>query len=337
MDYKPNNQWKQVQYKRLIKSREIAYNYTGHAVVNCCKRIKSANLKLRLNVDGQAYYDGLIKCHSVWDCPHCSGIIAKNRRHEIGLAITQWRLMGGKVKLITYTVRHNKNDKLKDVKEIVNEGYRFSKSGAPYQRLKENYKIEGSIVTNEINYSDVFGWHYHRHEIVFYKSELDFKGFEEVIYKRYYKYLSNNGFSALPGIGVNVSEKEGDLSDYLTKWGLENEITSNKESYSKTPFQLLDNEEDLELFIEYSRVMLGKRRITWSRGLKDVFNLKDLSDEEVIENENDPGDEIVTIITKKQWDIILSRYLYLEVLDVASDPRMDFYSWWVDNVLSFDT
>lgn len=340
MDYTSDNQWKQVQYKRLDNSRLIASHFTGHGVMNCCKKIKSANLKLRINSEGKAYYDGLLKCHSVWDCPYCSGIISTKRRKEIGIALLTWAEAKGKVKLITYTVKHNKSDRLKDLQNVINEAYRFSKSGSTYQKLKKEYKIKGSIVANEINYSDDFGWHYHRHEIVFYNSDQDFKHFEDVIYKRYYSKLSELGFSSLPGIGVNVSEREGALSTYLSKWGLDNELTSIKDSNSRTPFQLLDelaNEDDLGLFLEYSKTMKGKRRLTWSNGLKDFFGIDEISDEDITEEEQNSDDLIITTITKKEWDYILQNSLYLKVLEVAGSPGIDFYSWWCDNVSSLVT
>jgi len=333
MDNNTKPDFLQKQYKRLKVSQELAYQYTQHAVKTCCKMLKGAQLELRLNKNNQAYYSGLIKCHSVWDCPHCSSIIASKRREEIGLAIDKWRLEGGKVKLITFTVRHNKKDELKNLQYAVNEAYRFSKSGAPFQRIKKRFQVQGSIVANEINYSNTAGWHYHRHEILFYKSDLDFKIYEQFIYERYYSHLVKLGFSSLPGIGVNVSKREGDLSDYLTKWGLENELTSDKKKVAgKTAFQLLDNEVDHYLFIEYSKTMRGKRRITWSNGLKDFFGINDISDDEIIEEEEDHNDTIIKYITYNEWKFIIQNDLYTEVLLKAEGDITEFYSWYLFNI-----
>ena len=338
MDFTSDINYKQVQYKRLAVSRNLAVEFTGHAVSNCCKRIKSANLKLRVNAHGKAYYDALFKCHSVWDCPHCSAVIASKRNKEIGKAIENWRLEGGKVKLITYTVRHNKSHHLKELQNAVNQAYRFSKSGAPYQRIKKSFNILGSIVGNEITFSNVFGWHYHRHEIIFYKNDKDFQELENFIYKRYYKKLQELGFSILPDVGIQVSNNEGSLSDYLTKWGLENELTSsNKKTPSYTPFQFLDDPEKFELFVEYSKTMRGKRRLTWSNGMKDYFNIVEVSDDEIDEEEQNPDDEVLIIITNKEWDIILKKGLYVEVLNMAENKEIDFYSWFTSNVSSLVT
>lgn len=335
MNNNTNSDYTQTQYKRLKVSRDIASRITSHAVKNCCKTLKSVAVTLKVNAQGKAYYHGLFKCGSVWDCPHCSGIISSERREEIEKAIDSWRLSGGKVKLITYTVRHNLGHDLKSVMFALGEAYRFTKSGAPYQRVKELYNIKGSIVATEINYGE-FGWHYHKHEIIFYKTNKDFVQLEAFIYKRYNSKLKELGFNSLVGIGVNVSAGEGQLSNYLSKWGLENELTSIKDSKSKTPFQLLDDPVDQDLFIEYSRTMHSKKRITWSKGMKDYFNINEVSDEELVEEENSPEDKIIKVISHSEWKYIIKNDLYLKVLMKAEKLGTNFntwYDWEINNYL----
>lgn len=328
------------QYKRLKVSQFLALSVTGHAVKSCCKSIKSHSVKLKINPQGQAYYHGLFKCGSVWDCPHCSGIISSHRKDEIEVALTKWRLAGGSVSLITYTVRHNKGDSLNSVMTACNEAYRFAKSGSTYQKMKKKYKILGSIVANEINYNNEFGWHYHRHEIVLYKADIDVRILEGIIYARYNNKLADFGFSSLPGVGVFISENEGDLAKYLSKWGLENELTSNKEftnspeTISKTPFQLLDNEEDYQQFIEYSRTMHGKLRLRWSKGLKAYFDINVSEDQEIVDQDDDPDelDVVVAVISNKEWNYIIKNDLYLEVLRHAEHNKDNFKFWYYFNV-----
>lgn len=329
MDNSINSNYLQVKYKRLKVAQALAVKFTDHRIVECCKNMKGVGVQVKINQDGGAYYSGLMHCKSVWDCPHCSAVIAAARRDEIKQALDNWTAQGGKVKLVTYTVRHNKSDKLDTLQNAVNQAYRFSKSGRGYQYLKEQLNIVGSIVANEINYSQEYGWHYHRHEIVFYKSDNDFHVYQDNVYLKYYQELVNQGFSALPGIGVNVSDGEGNLSNYLSKWGLENELTSNKETFSKTPFQLLDDEQDHELYIEYSRVMQGKRRLTWSRGLKLLLLIEDKSDEEILEQTNE--DLILKFITYDEWKVIILRDLFQEVL-LQAQNRPNFDNWYYYHV-----
>lgn len=330
MDNNTTDKYFQVKYKRLRIAQDLAAAYTDHSVKSCLKHLKGSQVQIKQNDQGGTYYSGLIHCKSVWDCPHCSAVIAAGRRDEIKKALDLWISQGGKVKLVTYTVKHNKTDRLEQLQNAVNEAYRFSKSGGGYQVLKADLNIIGSIVANEINYSDEFGWHYHRHEIVFFRSGQDFKRFEDYVYSKYYKKLVDLGYSSLPGIGVNVSDGEGNLSNYLSKWGLENELTNNKESFSKTPFQLLDDISDHGLYVEYSRVMQGKRRLTWSRGLKALFLIADLTDEELIEQAEDQ-DLTVKKISYDEWKFITGQGLYLEVLQQAKNGFL-FDDWYYNHV-----
>lgn len=332
MDNNTNSNFIQTQYKRLKVSQKLANNFTGHAVKICCKAIKSAQISIKQNKEGNTYYSGLMHCNSVWDCPHCSGVISAARRDEIEQALILWKAQGGKVKLITYTVQHDKGHSLKDLQSAVSQAYKYSKAGRGYQDIKAKFNIKGSIVANEVNYSDQYGWHYHRHEIIFYQSNRNFKELEQYIYEKYYTKLVQLGFSALPGIGVNVSKGEGSLSNYLSKWGLENELTSQKESYSKTPFQLLDDPVDHFLFVEYSKAMLGKRRITWSRGLKDYFEIDQLNDQDILDHQDKDQDQIIKVIDPITWKYIITNDLYLEVLSRAKLDLYRFDLWFHHNV-----
>lgn len=340
MNNNTKSQFIEKQYKRLKVSQGLALSTTGHAVKSCCKTMKSALVKVKVNLNGRAYYHGLFKCGSVWDCPHCSGIISSHRKEEIEKALNIWRLDCGFVSLITYTVKHNKGHSLKEVMTACNEAYRFTKSGAPYKRFKEKYKILGSIVANEINYNEEFGWHYHRHEIVFSRSKIDVDQVDITLYKRYNNKLEELGFSSLPGIGVNISENEGDLAKYLSKWGLENELTSTKEfpeyveASSKTPFELLDDEKDYNYFIEYSKTMHGKKRLTWSKGMKDYFGINEVEDEELIDQDEVKEDEVIKVITHKEWQYIIKNDLYLEVLRQAELGKESFDNWYKVNIIN---
>lgn len=332
MDNNTNSNFVQTQYKRLKVSQKLANFYTGHGVKSCCKQIKSPFISIKQNEQGNTYYSGLMHCNSVWDCPHCSGVIAAGRRDEIKQALDKWRSDGGQVKLITYTIKHDKSNSLNDLQFAVSQAYKFTKAGKGYQTIKQLFKIQGSIVANEVNYSDEFGWHYHRHEIIFYKSDRNFKELEQYIYEKYYTKLVQFGYSALPGIGVNVSEGEGSLSNYLSKWGLENELTNNKETFSKTPFQLLDDQNYHHLFLEYSRAMLGKRRITWSRGLKDYFEINNVTDDEIIEKQDQEQDPVIKVIDPIDWKYIINNDLYLEVLSRAKLELYEFDIWYHYNI-----
>ena len=83
------------------------------------------------------------------------------------------------------------------------------------------------------------------------------------------------------------------VSQYLCKWGVEHEMTKGHTKQGKegglTPFDLLRKSEYLdepvhgrkpsEWFREFAIAFKGARQLVWSRGLKDLFGLRDKSDE----------------------------------------------------------
>ena len=90
---------------------------------------------------------------------------------------------------------------------------------------------------------------------------------------------------------------DGTYADqYIGKWGVEHEMTKGHIKKGKegglTPFDLLQLsfEDELifgrkpgQLFKEYAAAFKGARQLMWSRGLKDVFGLRDVSDDEIMD------------------------------------------------------
>ena len=69
-------------------------------------------------------------------------------------------------------------------------------------------------------------------------------------------------------------------------------------------------------FVEYARVMRGKRQLLWSRGLKDLVGLDDLTDEELAAQQEDKAD-LLGLITPLQWSWVRKAGLRAQVLDAA--------------------
>lgn len=80
----------------------------------------------RREVDGQAIasYQGLMTCGSVWSCPRCSAVIAHTRAEEIGRAVRECHQQGGKVYLMTLTMRHTSRDRLAELWDGLSVGWR---------------------------------------------------------------------------------------------------------------------------------------------------------------------------------------------------------------------
>ena len=322
--------FRSLRYRRQKISAMLASN-NGHAVKNCMLHSAGNKITVMLNSNtGHACYSGLMTCGSVWDCPICSAKISSRRGEEIKISADKWKLSGGAVVMVTYTIRHNLGDSLKTLSNTMTDAIRYVHSGLPYKRLKNKYKIAGTISATEILFNPTNGWHYHKHQLLFIKSkDINTSELQDWLFNRYNHYLNNNGFDVLPGIGVVVSDVESDvLPEYIAKWGLEDELTSDtKNSESLHPFQLLDNEKYYHKFIEYSNTMMGKRRLTWSKGLRDLVGLdQEQSDLELASELSEDLVEVINI-EPEVWRYIVINDLRSDVLDQAELRMNNFIEW----------
>ena len=100
------------------------------------------------------------------------------------------------------------------------------------------------------------------------------------------------------------------VSQYLCKWGVEHEMTKGHTKQGKegglSPFDLLRKSEYLDepiygrkpsqWFREFAATAFkGARQLVWSRGLKDLFGLRDKSDEEILEETTEEAKQIDTV------------------------------------------
>lgn len=178
--------------------------------VRCCGRMlhndavgdpddgQSVAIKRR-EVDGQviASYQGLMTCGSVWSCPRCSAVIAYTRAEEIGKAVRKCYQLGGKVYLMTLTMRHTSRDRLAELWDGLSVGWRSAfgtrkwtgqrariveragKSTAVKGRLgdAELFDVAGMTRVVEATYGAPTaggnGWHLHIHALVFTASAME--------------------------------------------------------------------------------------------------------------------------------------------------------------------
>lgn len=329
----PTSEYRKLRYIRQNTSAEYA-QLTNHSVKSCMRYGSGNQIKLMYDEkNNKAFYSGLITCGSVWDCPVCAAKISARRADEIKGAIENWYSRGGTVAMVTYTVRHNIGDSLKSIANTMTNAIRFVHSGAPYIRIRDKYKIVGSISATEILYNVTNGWHYHKHQIIFIDgNQLNNQDLQDWITKRYNKYLLSEGFSSLDGIGVVVSPVESieNTSGYVNKWGLQNELTANekKSGSGMTPFELLDDPVYKDRWIEYSLTMYGRKRITWSNGLRKLLDLAAEVDDLDLAAEDDLDPVELVVIPADVWAFIVKNKMRADLLDLAENDLDGFLIWY---------
>ncbi|MDD5754566.1 MAG: hypothetical protein PHN45_07435, partial [Methylococcales bacterium] len=278
----------------------------------------------------------LQSCGSVWDCPICAAKITEHRRKEVNHAIAVHKRNGGTVSFVTRTVPHTKSYRLLDMRHGFRKADAFMKGHSSYKSLVKRLGVIGSIKVYEVTVGEFNGWHLHVHEIFFHSKDAPFVGdavstnsdytafletFRAGLYARWKVDAVKAGFGE-PSEEHGLQVQNGDFAaDYLAKWGVpsssswdaSSELTKAHIKKSKkgfSPFDLIrafrdtGDERLIPIIREYSESMFGQVQLRWSNGLKALFDIQELSDEELVEKLEDDAEEIGQL-SPVQWKFIV--------------------------------
>ncbi|SKU75237.1 Uncharacterised protein [Mycobacteroides abscessus subsp. bolletii] len=185
-------------------ARAMLWQASSLKAVRCCGRMLHNDgvgdpddgqgvMIQRREVDGRmiASLHGLMTCGSVWACPRCSAVIANTRAREIGNAVRECYRRGGRVYLLTLTMRHSRRDGLSELWESLGRGWRSVTGERAWtgqrERLvqrkhgpsvlpaimgdAERFDIAGITRVVEATYGKPelggHGWHLHIHALLF--------------------------------------------------------------------------------------------------------------------------------------------------------------------------
>lgn len=262
--------------------------------------------------DGKrAHFSGTERCSSVWACPVCASVIRAERSREIVAAVEQHQAAGGSVVLLTLTARHRKRDGLAGILDGVMTSWQQLLRGKAWLSFRERWGVAGYIRSVEVTYGHTNGWHPHVHALLLLDrsvTEAEAETMGDEIHGRWSRYVhQRTGRMPTRAHGVDVQRVDGEgkvLAEYIAKvqdttgkrWDVGAELARSdvkvgKGSTSLVPFELLDRPVDEDgsyewarrLWVEYVTATKGRRAITWSKGLKDHFDLEEATDEEIIE------------------------------------------------------
>lgn len=185
-------------------ARAMLWQASSLKAVRCCGRVLHNDavgdpddgqtvIVKRREVDGRpvASYHGLMTCGSVWSCPRCSAVIAHTRAEEIGSAVRECHRQGGRVYLMTLTMRHTSRDRLAELWDGLSSGWRAAFGARSWTGQKartverrgqlsdiaeiigdaERFGVAGLTRVVEATYGAArdggHGWHLHIHALVF--------------------------------------------------------------------------------------------------------------------------------------------------------------------------
>ena len=142
-----------------------------------------------------AGFKGLATCGSVWSCPVCSHKIAQRRANELADGIRRWTDDGGRVALVTLTMRHRGRDAASHdlglLWDSLSKAWQSvlmgdwsqdqERYGSPVTRVITHGRRKGEKVTeNRIGWCRAVegthganGWHMHVHAMLFLRPDSD--------------------------------------------------------------------------------------------------------------------------------------------------------------------
>lgn len=283
-----------------------------------------------------AAFQNLAHCDALWVCAVCASTITEHRRGELKTGLEHWK---GKVLLVTFTMRHKKGDTLKGTLSRLLKAYERFLSGSYGQDIRANYGIVGLIKALEVTWGEN-GWHPHLHVLIF--CEFDnyslerVRNLEKEFKRRWIGLVKKVGGSANMDNGLTIKDSEHFVREYVTKygheptrelWTLESEVSKANVKKGRgdhyTPFQLLELfgdgwEEAGERFKEFAETFAGKKQLIWSRGLKKLLGVDEVSDKEILDAEDQNPYEVLTTLNLYEWRRVRERNLQGSLIIVAS-------------------
>ena len=311
---------------RLLPSERVRF---------CLKhRIDSSeSVTVRYNErTSKAHYSNVQRCGSVWLCPVCAAQISEGRRQELKTAIKRFSKSNGTVYLLTLTNPHHHGDNLEQLLSGQKKALKYLWSDRkPKEHLKKLCKL-GHITATEVTHGKN-GWHPHYHILLFFKGWINIDKLRSFI-AEYWQHCCKKAGLKIPSKEHGCDLQHGTYAEqYVSKWGLEDEVTKGHikkgRAGGSTPFDLLRLSEDGcersgRLFQQYARAFKGSRQLSWSKGLKALLLVDEVSDESLAtETEKDSIE--VKKVALEIWRLIKRYKVRADFLKAVEMDIIDGY------------
>jgi hypothetical protein len=336
-------------YARLFWLQSAARDIlAGERVGACCRiTIPGRNVQVWGRTDiKRAKYRNVVRCGDLWKCPVCANHITAHRRDELQYIIDT--LNGTIPIMVSFTIRHTKNDRLPELMDIIGSAWRSMMSCKCLGAYRRENAMKGYCRSLEVTWGKDTGWHPHFHALFFMASSNMISGFYNDIRTLWDEHVDEAGGSTQWEYACKLTVAENSIASYIAKWGHEpgkdtlpqltrwgkaQEMTrgivkaAGNQRY--TPFELL--EEYLlgrdngpaywaKLFRDYAQAMKGQRQLTWSRSpdLRKAAGLFDEKSEAEIIEGDEAGYVLLAQITSEQWGAILWAGMRGVILDCCA-------------------
>ena len=321
----------------------------SHRVAKCMRYVQKNKdgVEVWKSIEhGRASYAGLQTCSSVAVCPICSAKISERRRLELMQLVAAHEAVNGvgSVIMVTRTIRHDRQDALQALVEGMTKARASYKGHRTYKALMLAAGLVGTVNALEVTHGHANGWHPHEHELLFLDhapTADERQALEEALFPIWADAAERCGLSRPSRErGLVVSEEQSQVAAYVSKWGLESELTQwhrkNGRVDSRSPFDLLRSAQqsrgddpqyrDGKLFQEYAAVFHGRHLLQFSRGLKAMYQVQECSDEELA-NRKDDAAVLLGKLSLDDWRLVCTcgqRGTLLEAANLGGWDQVEY-------------
>ena len=197
----------------------------------------------------------------------------------------------------------------------------------------------GHITATEVKYSDNNGFHPHFHVLCFLDKQYakeDLEIIESELYEYWAEKCVKSGLgkpNRRNGLDLKMGSNNEDLlADYISKWGMAEEMTQAHLKVGKKNMSSLTMWEVLELaqmeastkdkysyiFKTYADAFKGRRQLFWSKGLKELLKIEVKDDEEIANQEDETAEVFDAMFLNSQdWWTICYHKIRAEFLELV--------------------
>lgn len=290
--------------KLLFNSGDEKLAKSGKRVSQCCY-VPHGQSPVALNkTDKGAYMSGLKRCSSAWLCSICSARISAGRRDELNLILQGARERGLSPVMIALTARHTFRDALPDTLAAM----KFAKDRVTQLQSWRDMRsvLVGSVTATEVTFGDQ-GAHVHYHVLLL----LDLPPADALAMAESQRAAWQTALAAAGLTGNHHAfrvDPATNAGDYFGKYGAACELALSRSKQgrvagSRNSWDLLADaaQGDAQagrLWLEYARAFRGRRQLVFSKGLRAMFGLDDVSDDDLPDAAADA--EGVTVVLR-EW------------------------------------
>jgi len=207
--------------------------------------------------------------------------------------------------MMTFTVRHGRQDLLPDLWSAVADGWRALTRHRRWKNLTAHGSVDGYVRALEVTWSEKHGWHVHIHVLVFTPDAGDVLKSWTGLVEVWTKYVEGSGYT-MDEQGQDIRLADVNSGRYLAKgagsWSVSDEMArwsvKSANAGSLSPMNILQRyaatgeQRFLDLWYAWEMNSFGRRQLTWSRGLRALLQLdRELNDEEIAAQTDDGAED----------------------------------------------